>query len=246
VLRLAVVGIDGSGKSTTTLRVLQVLCRYRTVIKPGRPNLVGDQGRLSPYWEPAGTFFEILFRKVDHTRQRVLIGWTRILFVTYAAFMERWMVRRFKPEVVLTSRCPILDPAIYQEVYYPGLSRRMTLQRRMEMTRLLTRVPPRTGYFFLRTPIPVAMDRILRRIERLYPTSLMHREYWLHLHENPHALQIIAQRLDRALSLARTQYGSGIMEIDTTTRNEEEVAAIIADTIGKLPTEFSEPLLVKV
>ena len=96
MLRLAVVGIYGSGKSTITLRAIQHVGRTLFVVKPGGPNLIAGNGRIRNYLPAAGEFFERLFSRVDRTRNRMLIGQTRILFIAYVAAMESWMVRRFR------------------------------------------------------------------------------------------------------------------------------------------------------
>ena len=240
MLRLAIVGIDGSGKSTSTLRVIQGLCPFRRVIKPGRPNLLGRGGTIRTILPSAGDFFESLFKKVDQTRKRLLIGQTRVLFIAYLSFVESWMVRRFRPEVVLSSRCPILDSAVYQEFYHPNLSRRWSLEERLDICFAVTGLPPRTGYFYLRTPVHTAMQRILKRIEGLYPVHLTTREHWLHLHENPQVLTLLTARLEEALLLLNRGRGSALLEIDTSWRDEIQVSEIVTENILKLPTDFRE------
>jgi len=246
MLRLAVVGIDGSGKSTTTLRAIQQISRSLFVVKPGRPNIVAVNGRIRNYLPAAGEFFEKLFARADRTKSRMLIGQTRILFIVYLAAMESWMVRRFSPQVVLSSRCPILDSAVYEEFYYPVTTRHLDLEQRLEMSRIVTRLPPRSGYFHLLTPVPLAMDRIYKRIQRLYSPSLVTRDYWLHLHENPPVLHRISQRIETALFIVRKRFGSGVLQIDTTHRDEFEVANIVSECTLKLPADFSEPLYLRV
>jgi len=65
MLRLTVVGIGGSGKSTTTLRAIRELGRSRFVVKPGRPNIIASDGRIHNYLPADGAFFENLFARVD-------------------------------------------------------------------------------------------------------------------------------------------------------------------------------------
>ncbi|MBI4772832.1 MAG: hypothetical protein HY788_01405 [Deltaproteobacteria bacterium] len=131
MLRLAVVGIDGSGKSTTTLRAIQQVSRSLLVAKPGRPNIIASNGRIRKYL-------------------------------------------------------------------------------------------------------------------RIYSPTLVTRDYWLHLHENPPVLHHISQKIEEALSIVRKRFGSGVLQIDTSHRDELEVAGIVSECALKLPPDFSKPLYLRV
>ena len=105
-------------------------------------------------------FFESLFRRVDATKKRQWIGLTRLLFVLFQGWLEPYMIKKYRPELVMGTRCMVIDSAIYSDFYYPWISRRMATESKLRYAQLCSRLPFRDLYFFLDTPIEAAMERI--------------------------------------------------------------------------------------
>jgi thymidylate kinase len=229
-LRVSVIGIDGSGKSSTTLKAIELLSAGGVICKPGRDAFAQrDTGRQ--YCLPGiSNFFERLFRRVDTTRRRWLIGASRIAFIAYQRWLEPYMVRRYQPALILSTRCMIIDPAIYGDIYWPALSR-VSLRQKIDAFRRLSGLPFRDLYIFLRTPAAVALERIHRRIDQTPGLDQQPREYWLHLYESEAILTKLGDRFAAALAIARSISAFDIVEVETTFRDEAAVAYTIADEI---------------
>jgi len=234
-LRVSLVGIDGSGKSSTTLKAIDLLSGSGVICKPGRDAFAQ---RLSDrqYCVPGiSNFFERLFRRVDASRRRWLIGATRIAFIAYQRWLEPYMVRRYQPALILSTRCMIIGPAIYGDIYWPTL-RRVSLRQKIASFRRFSGLPFRDLHVFLRTPAAVALERIHRRIVQTPGSEQQPREYWLHLHESEEILTKLGDRFAEALAIARTISAFDVVEVETAFRDEVAVAHAIANEIrGRLP-----------
>jgi thymidylate kinase len=229
-LRVSVVGIDGAGKSSTTLRAIDALASTLTVAKPGRQPFVVGRGRRTECAPRVSRFFETLFRRADETRRRAAIGLSRLLFIRWQGSLEPYMERAFRPDVVLGTRCMILDPAIYSGVYAGRLAR-ASLEAKLGAFRRLSRLPFRDLYVLLRTPADAAMRRIHGRIAKERGFDPGPRERWLHLHEDEAILRDLGRRFDEALTAAARLARIAVIEIDTTRTDEAGVASRIADGV---------------
>ncbi len=227
--RISIIGIDGSGKSSTTLKAVQSLSHRLSVCKTGRNPFFIFRGEVSHCVPKVAGFFEGLFKKVDATKRREWIGLTRVLFVLFQGWLEPYMIRKYHPDVVMTTRCMVIDSAIYSDFYYPSLSRKMTIEGKLKLARKLSRLPFRDLYFLLDTPVRTALARIYKRISGDHPEISYGREYWLHLHENETSLQLLDQKFRKALHAARQTAYFNTVVIDTLERNEEKVAELISE-----------------
>ncbi len=226
-LRISIIGIDGSGKSSTTLRAIYSLSHQFPICKTGRAPFTISNENISYCLPKTGKFFEDLFKRVDATKKRHWIGMTRIFFVLFQGWLEPYMIKRYHPAAVITTRCMIIDSAIYIDFYYPWISRKMSVERKLRLVRQYTRLPFRDLYFLLVTPIPVAMERIYKRISNDHPEISHGREYWLHLHEHEESLQALGRKFSETLRVAQGMASFKIVKIDTEKRDEEEVARLI-------------------
>jgi thymidylate kinase len=227
--RISVVGIDGSGKSTTTLRAIHSLSHHIPICRTGRNAFSIRKGDISHCLPKTANFFENLFRRVDATKRRQWIGLTRLLFVFFQGWLEPYMIKRYHPELVVGTRCMIIDSAIYSDFYYPWISRRMAIESKLRLARLYSRLPFRNLYFFLDTPIEAAMERIYRRISDDHPEFTYGRDYWLHLHEHEESLRFLDQKFRGTLQVAQARAPFKVVEIDTAKRNEQEVSESICE-----------------
>ena len=227
--RISVIGIDGSGKSTTVLRAIHSLSHQTVICKTGRSPFFIREGALSPCLPEMAEFFETLFKKVDATKKRQWIGLTRLLFVLFQGWLEPYMIKRYRPELVMGTRCMVIDSAIYSNFYYPWISRRIATESKLRYARFCSRLPFRDLYFFLDTPVEAAMERIFRRISDDHPEITYGRDHWLHLHEHEESLRFLGQKFRETLHMAQAKTPFKIVEIDTVKQNEEQVSKLICE-----------------
>jgi len=212
-LRISVIGIDGSGKSTTTLRAIYSLSHYLPICRTGRNPFSIWKGDISHCLPKMANFFENLFRTVDATKKRQWIGLTRLLFVFFQGWLEPYMIKKYHPESVIGTRCMIIDSAIYSDFYYPWISRRMVIESKLRFAQLYSRLPFRDLYFFLDTPVQTAMERIYKRISDDHPKITYGRDYWLHLYEHEEGLRSLDQKFRETLHAAQTKTPFKVIEM---------------------------------
>jgi len=229
LLRISIIGIDGSGKSSTTLRAIHSLSYQFPICKTGRNPFSIRKGDILYCLPKVANFFEGLFKKVDATKKREWIGVTRLLFVFFQGWLEPYMIKKYHPDLVMTTRCMVIDSAVYSDFYYPSISQKMGIADKLKRTQQYSRLPFRNLYFFLHTPIQTAMERIHKRISDDHPEISYGRDYWLHLHEHEESLKLLDQKFRETLQVARRMVPFRIVEIDTVKRNEEEVAQLIVE-----------------
>lgn len=202
-------------------------------MKPGREPFVIASGEKHRCLPTASQWVERTFKRADATRRRAAVGATRLAFIRYQGWVEPHLVARFRPQLVLGTRCMIIDPAIYSEVYAPLLAR-LSLERRLRFFRRYSGLPFRDLYVVLRTPADVAMARIRTRVAKLSDAATTEREHWLHLHEQEPILRELAGRFDEALTAARKLSAFELVQVDTTRHDESSVATLIAGEVRQV------------
>ena len=105
----------------------------------------------------------------------------------------------------------------------------MTTLGKLKIAQQWSRLPFRDLYFLLGTPIQMAMDRIHKRISQDHPELSYGRDYWLHLHEHEDILRFLDQKFRETLLVAQAMAPLKVIEVDTSSRNEEEVARSIVE-----------------
>ena len=238
--RISVIGIDGSGKSSTTLKAIYSLSHYILICRIGRSPFSIWKGDISRCLPKMANFFESLFKTVDATKKRQWIGLTRLLFVFFQGWLEPHMINKYCPELVMATRCMIIDSAIYSDFYYLWICRRMTIESKLRFAQQYSRLPFRDLYFFLDTPIETAMERIYKRISGDHPKITYGRDYWLHLHEHEGALGELDQKFRKTLKVAQEIKAFKIVEIETAKHSEEQVSNPLELTPVKEVTKKSE------
>jgi thymidylate kinase len=228
-VRISVIGIDGSGKSSTTLKAIYSLSHHIPICKTGRNPFSIWAGNISPCLPKTAIFFESLFKRIDATKRRQWIGLTRLLFVFFQGWLEPYMINKYRPGLVMTTRCMIIDSAIYGDFYYPWISQRIAIESKVRLAQQYSRLPFRDLYFFLDTPIETAMERIYKRISDGHPEITYGRDYWLHLHEHEESLRELDRKFRGTLIIAQRMAPFKVVEIDTTKYGEEEVSNFISE-----------------
>ncbi len=232
MMRVALVGIDGSGKTSTALKLVQRLAPRMDVCKPGRPPVYTSGGVMGDHEAAEARAMEQHLRRADRTGKRWRVALARRRYLAFVTGVERRMAERFAPDLMLTARCPRLDPAVYLDFYFPRLARALPMGPRLGLCALAARVPRRDLYCLLATPADVAMARIEKRLEDLAAAEAdSGREHWLHLHEQRDVLAGLARGMEQALELLRRRDGAEVMVVDNALMRQDGVVELLADRI---------------
>jgi thymidylate kinase len=232
--RAAIIGIDGSGKTSTAVKLVQRLRGQLSICKPGRPPLVAAKGQPDTFMADEAAAMEANLRRADATGKRLSVVFSRRRYLNFVTRVERLMADRFGPDLMLLARCALVDPAVYAEFYLPRLSRLLSLERRLRLAAWSARVAPRQVYFHLDTPPDVAMARIDARLAQLNAADTSGREHWRHMHEQEETLAGLAKTMRHALEIVSRATGAQVMTINNAELRQDGVVELMAEHLLNL------------
>ena len=226
--RAAIMGIDGSGKTSTAVKLVERLSGQLSICKPGRPPLVAARGASETFMSEEAAAMEARLRQADATGKRLSVVLSRRRYLKFITRVERLMASRFSPDLMLLARCALVDPAVYAEFYLPRLSRVLGLERRLKLAAWAARVAPRQVYFHLDTPPAVAMERIDARLKQLNSQG-DGREHWRHMHEQEEILAGLGETMRHALELVSRASGAQVVTINNAELRQDGVVELMAE-----------------
>lgn len=234
--KISITGIDGSGKSTATDAVALELGKHYRVARVSRPAYSVVNGVKNPYYQRLLGAIDSLHATADKTENLRYVLWVNALHVALQGrVIEPGLIKKAKPDILLTSRDYIIDPAVYTSVYAPKYSAQNMVRKIKHMQRI-TGLSYRDVVFLLTVPPDVAMKRIEQRIakEKLNPGAA-EREKWLHVHEEPETLGNLQSGYFNALKIIQALSEKTQIEIvDTYQQGEDEVAKYILIALRNL------------
>lgn len=197
-LKVTISGIDGSGKSTSASAVSRRLARDGlVVVHPLRRAYVDRPGRAREYFgDPIHAVVDRTHRGFDRLGSRTAVGLVNVAYARVWRSVEAWAVARYRPDVVLSGRCSVLDGAAYAPFYF-GATRALDPARRLATSARIGGAAPPDLRFLLEVDGPVAHARILDRIAKERAVGVDDRQKWTHMHETPDELTAIGRELAR-------------------------------------------------
>lgn len=232
--KVAITGVDGVGKSTSTWYALERLAKGDglTIIKPNPPaEVITPDGRINQY---IGLYSLVdkLHAFVDRYQNKALVLLVNTFRVTIQGrIVEPRMIIHNKPDVVVTTRDLITDSAVYQ-VFYAPKKLLPPAPQRIDRAKRISGSPYRDLIVFLTVDPDEAVRRIERRIEEEKSRlPIGQRPHWVHLHENTGAIQLLQAEYYEVLPIIRWRHPTRVAEIDTNIYPREEVSSIIRDEI---------------
>lgn len=223
-LRVALSGIDGSGKSTSASAVSRRLAgEGYVVVHPLRRAYVDRPGREREHFgDRVHDLVDRAHRALDRAGSRAGVGLTNVLYARIWSAMQAWAIERYQPDIVLNGRSASLDPAVYSPFYFP-FSRALPPASRIRLSRSIGGVPPSDLHFLLDVPADVAHARILARIDHERACGADDREKWTHMHETPAALADLRRRFARCVQAMP----GPVVHLDAIQPQEEIVEEIV-------------------
>lgn len=246
-LKVAITGIDGAGKSTVTDKLALELGGTYRVARVSRPAFAVINGIKYPFYQRLLKAVDALHASADKTENMRNILWVNALHVALQGrVIEPGLIKAIKPDIVLTSRDYIIDPAVYASVYAPTYCSQ-NLKRKIRHMQRFTGLSFRDAVFLLTVSPEEAVQRIERRIaqEKLKP-GVAEREKWRHLHENVATLGLLQQGYYAALAEVKQQSDKVQIEIvDTQTLDKDGVfqyiLVLLQSLLSKDDTQVNYP-----
>lgn len=244
VPKVAVTGVDGVGKSTATWHALEALAKENQlkIVKPNPPaELITPAGRINQY---IGLYrlVDRLHGLADRRRSRTSILIVNSLRVALQGrIVEPGLVRRHRPDLIVTTRDLITDSAVYQVFYTPRQLLR-PIPERIARAKRVSGTAYRDLILFLTVDPQEAMRRIEKRIEEEKAKAPeITRAHWLHMHENQKAILLLQAEYYQVIPYVRRQNPTRIIEVDTLEYSREEVSNIIAQEVRAYLDGAREP-----
>lgn len=230
-LRTSVIGIDGSGKSTTISKVFDELSSNYRVAKTGRPMYIGDNGnRVYVFGGFTGAMDNLhaYFDEIGSTKGIVVANAAN---VSLQPLFEKRIIDKFNPDILIASRDMTICPAVYI-TYYVKPSRKISTELRMKMFNVIRINGYPDKIVHLEVDPVEAYRRIGKRIEQERGT-ITERNKWRQLHENPSDLSELRKYYLEAIDIGE-RMGLDIRTISTKNGQEkvvDEMSKYITDDL---------------
>ncbi len=235
--RVALAGIDGSGKSTAASFLVDRLAGDYKVLKSGRPIYTQEGDDRTYHFERANGMIDRMHSHFDRSGSR-----PGIVLVNGAGFVlrlnaERRMMNRFSPDIVIADRDATLCTSTYITYYAPA-SRHLSAQARVQVFSALgaNRHPDRL--FYLDIDPAVAAARINGRVDEGYLYADRHRDKFRHMHETEEDLAGLRAHYLRGVEVLSNK-GVSVTMVEVTHMTQTEVVDFVE---GELRSELGRAM----
>lgn len=240
-LKVAVTGIDGSGKSTTIQSIVDDLGTDNRIIHTAsRPTYSLVEGKKQLHFRHLIGLIDKMHGFADNSQNPDLVCAVNAAHVMLQGrVIEPSLIERIKPTLVLGARDLLIDPSVYAVFYSPRLAAK-SMAERIDLLSNLTGTSVRDVIFFLTVPPEEAVVRIDSRMEKeKIGASLTGREKWRHMHENAADLEKLQREYYVALDEIHRRSHVEIVEIDTSQMTQSEVGDLIKSKIRERSAQAS-------
>lgn len=250
-LKVAITGIDGSGKSTTIADIVGDLALDNTIVhSASRPVFSVVEGEKRLHFTHLLGLIDKLHGYADGSRNPNLVCAVNAAHVILQGrVIEPSLIKQIQPTLVLGARDLLIDPSVYAVFYSPRLAAK-SMPQRIDTLANLTGASVRDIVFFLTVPPEEAVRRIEARmeLEQKKNASTTGRIKWKHMHENEVDLERLQREYYSALDEIHRRTHVDIVEINTSQMNQSEVGDLIKAKIrSHQQVEFplqNQPLVV--
>lgn len=219
--RVALTGIDRSGKSTVAAALVDRLAPQYSILKVGRPCYMQDYEDKAIYFERCNRLFDAAHSHFDSGYSRFGMLVVNAGSVMFRPTMENRMTKKFSPDLVLADRDMTLCPSTYLTYYFRG-SRIIPAPIRVGFFSRINRSGHPDKIFYLDTDPEVADARITERMEMEKAGEEVIRRKWRHMHETTEDLARLREHYLEAVAVLRRD-GIDITVVQTTGRPKIEI-----------------------
>jgi len=243
----AIIGVDGSGKSTCFKKTLEGLAESHTVIGIGDEVYIGSGGDgVRRFGAARWTGLKRRFRSTAKTvRNPLLYEMAKLAELVSWSRIHKEIHDYFRPEVVLSDGAPLLNIAAWGIRYHPEFFHRFQCLKALRYLSGRARIPPTEALFylknmpellllnwsgiapfavphivfFLRVSPEVAMNRIRRRGEEIQT------------HETLDFLAALQGAYELVCGIVETDLGGRVHRISADDMSPDEAAAEIISRV---------------
>lgn len=220
--KISVVGLDGSGKSTSLDILVKQHIQSATVLDPSATLYDFEAWQVChvPLGRRIAAFVDRKTLSGEKVNSRLLQG------LIYASIMglgshpfQWWLAMKYKPEVIVKERDTPIDGAVYTPFYFPA-SGRLTAEQRVWLISHVLRHKLPEQVVYIDVEPEVALARIHRSLEEKAWTK---RKKKPHLHETLDGLTFLRRNYYEVLEAAAAA-GTGVTIVNTTHLGPEAAA----------------------
>lgn len=237
-LYIAVIGIDGSGKSSCYEKLLNSISKDKIVAGIGDKVFVSDKkGKLIT---PRNIFriklksgLSFLLKK---TKDKLTYEISKLTELVVRSKIQNTISKKYRPEIIITDGSALINmlgwgryyhPKHFNETDYLDFLQYLTGKKKMPISSLLKNIPELVLInrvyaaklqvpdiiFFLKTNPEIAVERILQRGEKIQ------------MHERKNFLRKLQEAYMFVCKIMEEHFKTKIFEIDTDSLTPEEVVA---------------------
>ncbi len=120
-VKVSILGLDGAGKSTTVAYFTKRFYKNYFIVKMGRSVYYYDRntGEKVQLFTKLLKKVDNMYAKYEARQSRIGIVWASIFYVFATRYMESWVIRKLKPDIIIASRDISVDTVIYVDYYIP-------------------------------------------------------------------------------------------------------------------------------
>ncbi|MFA5141003.1 MAG: 1-acyl-sn-glycerol-3-phosphate acyltransferase [Elusimicrobiota bacterium] len=240
---VAVVGIDGSGKSSIQRRVVEALSSIRPVAGIGDVLLLGRQGRLEDIgWIPGACLKQTLHRLAKASRIPLGYKLAKLAELAMRRHLQDVITLKFRPHAVVYDGHPLVNVAAWGTLAYPELFN----ERRCAEALGIMSGRGEPSLFYLRRMPEVLALRLFARFDlpdamvllKLDPGTAMRRiesrGEEKQMHETAEKLGRLQKAYEAVGRLLRERYGVRVLELDVDGKTLSEASQEAADFVRQV------------
>lgn len=219
VYRIGATGIDGACKTAIIDGALEKLKDEFSICRVGRRFHYHHNDVIEYPLKRADDLMEKMIDFSDRAPQpRLWVGLVQALFVLMQRGIEPYMERKYKPDLIMNSRCVIIDPSVYVSYYYPAF-KSMPVPKRLDVMQKISGAKFRDLYFLFEVSTNVAMQRITEYNEKIQRS---------HPHETRQTIVSLQQEFEDVMRLVALMPDVEIIRINSSDKTIDKLSDIVA------------------
>jgi thymidylate kinase len=189
---VSISGIDGCGKSTTNLPTIDHYdSQGLRVVKFGTPIFMQEGGDRTYFGRGFSSCIDSAHAHFDKKDARRKVGVINTGYCLAHSIIRQYVLRRYKPDLVINGRDQVLDSAVYSNFYF-GSTRHFKPAGKLQLYRSILHEDYPDLLIFMNVSTKTALSRIQKRLdEESTGVRKTLREKFVHMHETADNLELL-------------------------------------------------------